>query len=49
MTRIHAGNFEGNAVYRDIPDEEWKELAEQGFTPEEINQFYKLTDWQQDC
>ena len=46
---IYAGNYEGMPIYRDIPEEEFDELTEQGFTPEEIEQFYKLVDWQQDC
>lgn len=46
---IHAGNYEGMPIYRTIPESEANELLAEGFTWSEIESFYKLTDWQQDC
>jgi len=49
MITIHTGNYDGRPIYLDIPEDEWNQLSAEGFTPSEIELFYKITDWQQDC
>ena len=46
---IYAGSYEGTPIYRTLPEEEANEMLKAGFTWSEIESFYKMTDWQQDC
>lgn len=41
---LQTGVYEGMPIYADIPDDEYRALEKAGFTPKEIEQFYKTSD-----
>lgn len=46
---IFIGTYEGNPIYTELSEQEASEMLKAGFTWAEIEDYYKLTDWQQDC
>lgn len=46
---IYIGTFEGIPIFQTISSEEVESLKKQGYSIEEIEEMYQLSDWQTDC